>query len=141
MTGLKQGAKMREILFRGKGLWGGDFYYGDLFYASNAAMYHSPFIHYVGDRHVYHLVDEYSVEVSPETVGQFTGLMDKNGTKIFEGDIVKRRDYDVRYIFYGVCSFRHTKPNGYAHDLEGRGDWFEVIGNIHDNPELLEAWE
>lgn len=94
------------------------------------------------------------VEVIPETVGQFTGLTDKNGTKIFEGDIVRvERDLysgenkKERETFNGVVWYdeKHTcfglKSKKYRclpiHRF--KGDYSTVIGNIHDNPELLEV--
>lgn len=82
------------------------------------------------------------VEVIPKTVGQFTGLTDKNGIKIFEGDIVEGLEYDeedgfgVVYwddgaFWVGNDSWCGTFCDNY------NGKDFEVIGNIHDNPELI----
>ena len=80
--------------------------------------------------------------VNPETVGQYTGLTDKNGTKIFEGDIVKYGDTVHNVVFeqrngtayFGlVYSTLETLSFGYYQDLKQ----IEVIGNIYDNPELL----
>lgn len=83
----------------------------------------------------------YSIEVDPETVGQYTNLKDKNGTKIFEGDIVKR------FWFGKMCIYQIDYDNGLASFIGREGmkyttfDYdsaeFEVVGNIHDNPELL----
>ena len=73
-------------------------------------------------------------EVDPATIGQYTGLKDKNGKKIFEGDIVKfdKKYYEVKYemgqFFFGI-----NMPIAYKR-FE-----IEVIGNIHDNPELLKG--
>jgi uncharacterized phage protein (TIGR01671 family) len=79
------------------------------------------------------------IEVIPETVGQYTGLKDKNGTKIFEGDITKHRsNYSgndvVAVITYtdGCFLAMADKDSGF-----NISDKLEVIGNIHDNPELL----
>ena len=80
--------------------------------------------------------------VDPETVGQYTGVTDKNGTKIFEGDIVKYGDTVHNVVFeqrngtayFGlVYSTLETLSFGYYQDLKQ----IEVIGNIYDNPELL----
>lgn len=86
------------------------------------------------------------VEVIPETVGMFTGLTDKSGTKIFEGDIVRYGDTIHEVVFeqrngtayFGLAySKNETLPFGHYQDLRQ----IEVIGNIYDNPELLEDGE
>lgn len=98
------------------------------------------------------------VDVSPETVGQFTGLTDTNGTKVFEGDILKFTDKNADYEWIGKVEFgnpnaeynwgfqlvyiKGTKPNTDIllwFDMEETGAYSKVIGNIHDNPELLEV--
>ena len=82
------------------------------------------------------------LKVIPETVGQFTGMTDKNGTKIFEGDIVKEQ-YKSHEIIYNVYwdedyfAFR-VKSKDYSYYLDELVQSnSEVIGNIHDNKELL----
>jgi uncharacterized phage protein (TIGR01671 family) len=82
-------------------------------------------------------------EVDPETVGQFTGLTDKNDTKIFEGDIVRYNDTIHKVIFCtinGSAFFGITMPDrGEIWNFDGItcANKMEVIGTIHDNPELL----
>lgn len=98
------------------------------------------------------------VEVKPETVGQYTGLTDKNGKKIFEGDIVclvygdkmlSTGDVQFDYGVFGVewTTFKKNKGMvggfGQLHNLrrfdDGLADRIKVIGNIYDNPKLLEV--
>lgn len=116
----------RKILFRGKWIDHGEFVEGLLM-----KMW--------GQYHIISPNDENTAyPINLETVGQYTGLTDKNGTKIFEGDIIKIRN-KTRYVFFGVCRYRHTNYGGYAVDLSVKdGSNCEVIGNIYDNPELLE---
>ena len=100
-------------------------------------------------------VDEWW-EVDPSTVGQYTGLTDKNGKKIFEGDIVRGRhwtsyndknpeDFHLWRVDWseksGLITFVDsptTKARMSIHDFADFEE-VEVIGNIHDNPELLEV--
>ena len=133
---------MREILFRGKRIEDGEWFFGSLvhrtqFYGIPADDY---FILYDGEFHC----DFYgSVEVDPKTLGQYTGLTD-NGKKIFEGDIV--RLYLVDGCEEGVIKFNDimcrfmffTKEGSYSFDKDCV---FEIIGNIHDTPELLKGSE
>lgn len=94
------------------------------------------------------------IEVKPEYLMQSTGLEDKNGVEIFEGDIVKVTDEDEEYSYISVV--KNYAEEGYpAFDIEYPSDWeyesnalstimsggyetIEVIGNIYENPELLE---
>ena len=79
--------------------------------------------------------------VDPTTVGQFTGLTDKNGVKIFEGDVVlveKFRKGVIRCLekeaLFAVDFSSHL-----LRLCDTTSDYIEIIGNIHDNPELLEG--
>lgn len=132
---------MREILFRGKDVDTGEWVYG--YYSGPVGACECHEICNIND------VLGSMVDVDPETVGQFTGLMDKHGKKIFEGDIVRA----VLPKTNAISEF--VWPNMVVGFSEGafvamRGRYctplysfapaveFEVIGNVHDNQELAE---
>ena len=139
---------MRKILFRGKR-------YNGKWIIGNFVSYSD----YDGDKaYLIYASNGNPNEVIPESVGQFTGLCDKNGKKIFEGDIVRADDY-IFSIKYGKCGGTPNADNygymGFYLEAVSEGTklcahyglrndicYFEdisVIGNIHDNPELLKG--
>ena len=79
-------------------------------------------------------------EVIPETVGEYTWLKDKNGERIFEGDVVLLKSDEEPYqVAFDECCFQvYSHSVCYVMDIFYDHD-IEVIGNIHDNPELLEG--
>ena len=137
---------MREILFRGKrpnGKWN----QGDLTQfcideeVTSKISFHELKATPYGMR-----VFTYTNEVIPETVGQYTGLTDKNGTKIFEGDIVTQPVRETRKHSPCLVEFKDGKFQ--AHYISEKrffdryydlNSYTKIIGNIHDNPELLES--
>ena len=128
---------MREFLFRGK-TYSNKWVYGYLVKGSIDE-----------DFYILKNVGGTPFWIDQETIGQYTGLTDKNGKKIFEGDIVKfhtetytSESDTIGKIEYFNGTFGISYKNG-KHFLEFINmsmyvRWYEVIGNIHDNPELLE---
>lgn len=82
-------------------------------------------------------------DVDENTIGQFTGLCDKNGKEIYEGDIVST-PYAIVRIVFGFGSFHLNTRYGAIYYFDGLADSigeFEVIGNVYDNPEFMEGGE
>ena len=127
---------MRTIKFRGKDILSGDLVYGDLIHgvgSKNGRMYILPTVVNLAGIKNCHPLD--GVEVDPETVGQFTGLLDKNGKEIFEGNIIEEGvvyfdDFYLGFFIKGDFVEVEHKP---LYDIPLP----EIIGNVHDNPELL----
>ena len=128
---------MREIKFRGKRLDNGNWIRGMLCYGRwNEPL--KPFPNWKLE--IQPIDDLMNLHVIiPETVGQYTGLKDKNGKEIYEGDIARLKDYHgeriVSISFYsGVYYYG---GDGFSDEYMFNSSDREVIGNIHDNPELL----
>ena len=121
----------REILFRGKRVDNGEWIEGGFIPSLNGKRF------YVGNMFE-------CVEIIPETRCEYTGLTDKNGTKIFERDIVKVSNMGSTY--YARIEWDNSSFWVVNHDIqipnylgEISKTYLEVVGNIHDNPELLKG--
>lgn len=129
---------MREILFRGKRTDNGKWIEGNYILQNDNEPQRSNYMKpYIKLRNFVNLY-----EVIPETIGQYTGLTDKNGNKIFEGDILEGHLDDaypenattVAVIWYknGWCILQEECDPDLLEDIDSQ--YFCVIGNIHDNP-------
>lgn len=134
---------MRTIKFRGKDSHSGEWFYGNLFVKDARGRTHIS------------TPECGCLRINPDTIGQFIGLIDKNGKEIYEGDIITLKGNYPRVVIWDKMSWA-LMPTECYHDqvfwvmnLQHPGnDWweefadeFQIIGNIHDNPELLKGGE
>lgn len=140
---------MRPIKFRGKDSQSGEWFYGNLFVKDDRGRTHIS------------TQERGCFRINPDTIGQFTGLIDKNGMEIYEGDIIHLNDEEFELEHgNGIVVFLEKDLSGrpcgglwYVEDADedSRTDtglydlWqcgeLEIIGNIHDNPQLLKGGE
>ena len=133
---------MREILFRGKRTINGDWVYGDFVHGNERKSLRDSIFVYDSETQSFN-----DYEINPSTLGQYTGLTDKNGKRIFEGDIVKAQDEILgspfcdgmtgKVVYDEAAYFIELKDPMNSQWLYDECAVYEVIGNIHDNPELL----
>lgn len=122
--------KNREILFRGKRVDNGEWVYGDLVRQGSG---------WYIEQHVQDRPNK-NFKVIPETVGQFTGLTDKNGTKIFEGDILSENNGSPMEIVWQeyscqwIAKYTQKEGRGYRDISHRYCPEYKITGNIHDNP-------
>lgn len=136
---------MRTIKFRGKRIEREEWVIGNCIQIAGSQEY---FI-----SNSYSCTSSLAFVVKPETVGQFTGLYDKNDNEIYEGDILVWGENDCKsqpmVVIFKHGSFGYTFIEDWFHSFAGNTNFtfnplntdvrFEIVGNIHDNPELLKG--
>lgn len=139
---------MREILFRGKRFGNGEWIEGYFLPGNERHSLHPCIFVYLPETQNFECFD-----IDIDTLGEYTGLTDKNGTRIFEGDIVKITGFHttaIAAVKYGSSSEKSTSWGWYFDDNDGHTYFLMskafcedynaiIIGNIHDNPELLKG--
>ena len=126
---------MRELKFRGKSVKTGEWVYG--FYVGYSESSGYIYGDYIDKDEVF--------EVDAKTVGQFAGLIDKNGKEVYEGDVVRYQEDVKEYMatvspYYGnnlYFVWENTFEVPTNTDVFGCKEELEIVGNIHENPELI----
>ena len=140
ISGERRGIVNREILFRGKRADTKEWIYGDVQQNVDAVKIREQ------EQSIQRIAK--SFVVIPETVGQYTGLTDIHGVKIFEGDIIEAHLDELFPDLATTLIVVWSDYGWFGRDMDGNvdslerkwvSDFFEIIGNIHDNPELLEV--
>ena len=143
---------MRNYLFRGKKTTDGGWVCGGLLLDGDVACIVKISVKGIPNGHIVPAVEMEAWQVKPETVGRFTGVRDRQGVDVYEGDIVDAgftcNDTDVPctgYVYWDndwLISFGESLEECESFDdveyLTDFDNSFKVIGNIHDNPELME---
>lgn len=127
---------MREIKFRGKRLDNGEWLYGSLLVS-----------YFKDDKKERYFITQFSGnytfehEVNPATVGQYTGLKDKNGREIYEEDILLDESGVYAVVYYSMGTFCVDFGEGFdlQYFTDGIHEICDVVSNIHDDPELLKT--
>lgn len=136
--------KMREILFRGKDADNSEWVYG---WYTEYPYGRYPLKPTIIPKEEANGGYYTHTQVIPETVGQFTGKTHKSGVKIFDGDIAEFTNKDgskARYVIewndvFAAWTAKWTAGEGHMYVTALVCEYMEIIGNIHDNPELLEV--
>ena len=142
---------MREILFRGKRTINGDWVYGDFVHGNERKSLRDSIFVYDSETQSFN-----DYEINPSTLGQYTGLKDKNGNRVFDGDILHISkiadglggyyqpplDYPVNVVVkWDLCAWMWETLCEDKRYISFPDSWChyecDIIGNIHDNPELL----
>lgn len=134
---------MREIKFRGKRTYNREWVYGNLIILPNGERYIVNTNYFELDGHHLACDSDTPVFTIQETVGQFIELYDEGGIEVYDGDIIENEYEEVATVYYDEedAMFCINLGNVILNFSHENSKWWKIIGNIHDNPELVEVQE